>query len=207
MSPWITNKAFGVLECSKDPAALTWSGIPMFTPAIEAAATPVRDFVVLGVGSRPTSNGKPAPPELFAQLMSRPNMVYYNWELTRTKLAHWIYFGQTARLAFALPQMPPESAAFAFLLAVAPKLGNTGTEVLLDGPSQLSLVRNSHSGFTGAELHLLADWLESPAFPRGLHSSLAPKPAKKPMRRPTTGSIPSTPTATQARTNSPVPPH
>jgi hypothetical protein len=207
LTPWITNKAFGMLECSKEPAALTWSGIPMFTPAIEAAATPVGDFVVLGVGSKPTSDGKPAPPELFAQLMSRPNLVYYNWELTRAKLAHWIYFGQTARLAFALPQMPPESAAFAFLFAVAPKLGNTGTEIVQDSPTQLSFVRNSYSGFTGAELHLLADWLESPAFPRGLHSSLAPKPLKKPMRRPSTNTAPAVPAAAQTRTNSSVPSH
>ena len=74
--------------------------------------------------------------------------------------------------------MPPESAAFTFLLAAAPKLGNAGTEVAQDGPASLSLVRNSTLGFTGAELHLLADWLESPAFPRGLHSLLAPKPPK-----------------------------
>ena len=145
------------------------------------------------VGTRPSDTGKPAPPELFSHLMTRPNLVYYDWEITQAKLSHWMYMGQTARLAFRLPQMPPESAAFSFLLAVTPKLGNAGTEVLQNGPASLSFVRNSHSGFTAVELHFLADWLESPAFPRGLHSLLAPRPTKPLMRRPGTNSIPSMP--------------
>jgi hypothetical protein len=203
LNPWVTNNALGSVEYSKEPAGLAWSGIPMFTPAIEATATPGGEFVVGGLGGKPSSDGKPAPPELFSRLMARPSLVYYNWEITQAKLAHWIYLGQTARLAFVLPQMPPESAAFAFLLAAAPKLGNTGTEVIQDGPARLSFVRNSHSGFTGLELHLLADWLESPAFPSGLHSLLAPRPVKPVMRRPGTNSIPAMP-APASRPPNPV---
>jgi hypothetical protein len=204
-NPWIANHALGLLEYSNQTASLAWSGIPMFTPTVETIATAGGSFLVVVVGSKPTSAGKPVPPELFSQLIARPNLVYYDWEITQAKLAHLVYLGQTARLALVLPQMPPESAAFAFLLAVAPRLGNTGTEILQDGPARLSFVRNSQSGFTGAELHLLADWLESPAFPRGLHSSLAPRPVKKP--RPGTKSIPSMPAAKQPRTNAVVPPH
>ena len=96
---WMTNRAFGVLEYSKDPVGLAWSGIPMFTPTIEATTTPGGGFAVMGVGSKPTGDGTPAPPELFAQLITRPNLVYYDWELTKAKLAHWVYLGQTARLA------------------------------------------------------------------------------------------------------------
>ena len=139
--------------------------------------------------------------------MTRPNLVYYDWEITPAKFAHLVYLGQTARLALVLPQLPPESAALAFLVAIAPKLGNTGTEILQDGPARLSFVRNSQSGFTGAELHLLADWLESPAFPRGLHSSLAPRPVKKPRPQAAANSISSTPASGQPRTNSVAPPH
>jgi hypothetical protein len=204
-NPWIANNALGLLQYSNETASLAWSGIPMFTPTVETIATAGKSFLVVGVGSKPPSAGKPAPPELFSQLMARPNVVYYDWEITQAKLAHLVYLGQTARLALVLPQMPPESAALAFLLAVAPRLGNTGTEIIQDGPAHLSFIRNSHSGFTGAELHLLADWLESPAFPRGLHSSLAPRPMKKP--RTSTKSISPIPAAGQPRTNSVVPPH
>jgi hypothetical protein len=206
LNPWINSNAFGVLEYSKESASLAWSGIPMFTPTIEAIATPGGSFLLGRLGAKPPRVGKPAPPELFAQLM-RPNLVYYDWEITQAKLGQWIYLGQTARLAFVLPQMPSDCAAFGFLLAVAPKLGNAGTEVIEDGPARLSVVRNSHLGFTAAELHWLADWLESPAFPRRLHSSLTPKPAKWKARKPGTNSVPSMPPAGQLRTNSVVPPH
>jgi hypothetical protein len=205
LNPWITTNAFGGLEYSNQPASLAWSGIPMFTPTIEATTTPGGSFLVGYVGTPPGA-GKPAPTELFAQL-TRPNLVYYDWEITQAKLGNWIYHGQTARLAFVLPQMPSDSAALGFLLAVAPKLGNTGTEIIQDGPARLSFVRNSHSGFTGIELHLLADWLESPAFPRGLHTLLAPKPAKWPTHKLGAKSVPSMPAARRPRTKPLALPH
>jgi hypothetical protein len=207
LNPWFTSNAMGNLQFTKEPAGLAWSGIPMFTPKVEAASIAGGSFLVLGVGSKSAGDGKPAPPELFAQLMTRPNLVYYDWEITQAKLAHWVYLGQTARLAFVLPQMPSDCAAFACLLAAAPKLGNTGTEVFQDGPASLSFIRNSQLGFTGVELHLLADWLESPAFPRGLHSSLAPRPVRKVLPGRGTNSNPSMPAARQPRTNSVVTPH
>jgi len=38
----------------------------------------------------------------------------------------------------------------------------------------LTFARKSTLGFTALELHLLADWLESPRFPHGLHTFPAP---------------------------------
>ncbi|MCX6922740.1 MAG: hypothetical protein NT154_05930, partial [Verrucomicrobia bacterium] len=196
LNPWFTNNAFGVLEYSNGPVGLNWSGIPMFTPAVEAATNSGGSFLLGRFGPLPPPGAaKLAPPELFAQLTSRPNIVYYDWEITQPRLEQWVYLSQTARLAFVRPQMSPKSAAFAFLLAVASKLGNSGTEIILDGPSSMSFIRNSHSGFTAVELHFLADWLESPAFPRGLHSLLAPKPPKWRTRSPGTNSIPPTSSA------------
>jgi hypothetical protein len=177
LNPWITNNAFGVLEFSNDPPRLAWSGLPMFTPELAPIATPGGSFLLGSVGITAPGAGKPTPPELFAQL-APTNLVYYDWEITEPKLHHWVYLSQTARLVFVLPQMPSDSAAYAFILAAAPKLGNAGTEILQDAPASLRFVRNSTLGFTGVELHLLADWLESPAFPRGLHSMLAPRPQK-----------------------------
>ena len=63
-----------------------------------------------------------------------------------------------------------------WLKALSSKLGNCGTEVTAMDPTHLSLVRKSGLGLTAAELHVLADWLESPAFPSGLHTLLAPPP-------------------------------
>jgi len=206
LNPWIRSNAMGEVQWTKEPAGLEWSGIPMFTPSIEATSTTSGSFLLGCVGAKPSSAGQPVPPELFAQL-TRTNLVFYDWEITEVKLHHWIFLGQTARLAFLLPQMPSDSAGLAFLLAVAPKLGNTGTEVIQDGPARLRFVRNSQSGFTGLELHLLADWLESPAFPRGLHSLLAPKPVRKVLPRPHPKAVPPKPAAGQPRPNTVVPAH
>ena len=202
-NPWIANHALGLLEFTNTPPILAWSAIPMFAPALEIAQTPSGPFLVGRLGPRPPVASKPAPPELFAQLIKRPDLVYYDWEFTQPKLNHWVYLGQTARLAFILPQMPSDSAAFDFLLKVAPKLGNTGTEVFHDGASSLSFVRNSHLGFTAIELHLLADWLESPAFPRGFHSLLAPKPVKSRPPGPGSKATPVSPAAAPRPANSP----
>jgi hypothetical protein len=206
LNPWVSSNAFGAVGYSNEPASLAWSGIPMFAPDIETIVTPGGTFLLGRVGAEPPGAGKLAPPELFAQL-TRANLVYYDWEITQAKLAHWVYLSQTARLAFVLPQLPPESAAFAFLLAAAPKLGNAGTEVTQDGPTSLSFVRNSTLGFTGVELHFLADWLESPAFPHGLHSLLAPQPPKWRQTNKGKINIIRTPAPGERKTNSPVLPH
>jgi hypothetical protein len=57
------------------------------------------------------------------------------------------------------------------------KLGNSITMTTKTGPAQISFVRSSSIGLTAVELNLLADWLESPRFPVGLHSFLAPPEA------------------------------
>ena len=61
-----------------------------------------------------------------------------------------------------------------WLLAVAPKLGASLTDITQTGPNQLSFTRQSSIAFTGFELNILVDWLESPQFPCGLHTFLAP---------------------------------
>jgi hypothetical protein len=53
-------------------------------------------------------------------------------------------------------------------------LDTSTTLVTQTGPAQLSFARQSTVGFTALELHLLGDWLESPDFPRGLHTFRAP---------------------------------
>ena len=61
-----------------------------------------------------------------------------------------------------------------WLKHVEPILGGSATVVTQTGAEQLTFTRNSTVGFTALELHLLADWLESPQFPLGLHTFIAP---------------------------------
>ena len=104
------------------------------------------------------------------QFLTRTNLVYYDWELTEPRIEAWIYLAQTLRLVTRHAQMPPKGHAQNWLMALAPKLGNCVTAGALTAPNQLSFTRTSSFGFTALELQLLADWLESPDFPRGLHS-------------------------------------
>jgi hypothetical protein len=63
-----------------------------------------------------------------------------------------------------------DSASVNWLRTVKDRLGNSTTRIALTRPNQLTFDRTSTIGLTGAELNLLADWLESPNFPKGLYS-------------------------------------
>jgi hypothetical protein len=52
-----------------------------------------------------------------------------------------------------------------WLMAVAPKLGNTITEIAITSPNELTLTRKSDLGCNGLEIVLLARLLENPSFP------------------------------------------
>ena len=64
---------------------------------------------------------------------------------------------------------------------IALHLGNTVTDMTQTGPSELTLVRKSHAGFTGFELLALARALDE--FILGSAAKPHPLPAGKP--RPT----------------------
>jgi hypothetical protein len=66
------------------------------------------------------------------------------------------------------------TAATKWLKNVEPLMGGSTTTVTRINPQQLAFTRQSTLGFTALELQLLADWLESPQFPHGLHTFLAP---------------------------------
>jgi hypothetical protein len=84
----------------------------------------------------------------------------------------WLYLTQFFRFAMYRAQLDIELASEAWLKKVGLNFGNCGTIITLDVPNRLSFVRKSAVGFTAIEMNLLADWLESPDFPRGYHSQL-----------------------------------
>jgi hypothetical protein len=62
---------------------------------------------------------------------------------------------------------------------VEDKVGNSWTVFSKTGPSQLSFSRSSGIGLTALEMQLLADWLQSPTFPRGLNTFASPETPHK----------------------------
>ena len=114
------------------------------------------------------------PGDLLKEVFSRTNLVLYGWEITQPCINTWLYVSQSLRLVLNKPQIPVDCISMNWLTAVAPRLGNCVTAVSRTAPDQLSFIRSSSVGFSAAELECLADWLESPQFPIGLHTFLAP---------------------------------
>ena len=143
--------------------------IPFMEPRLQSFQDSSGEFVVGGLIPMMRTN-RPIPFELVAQLLARPELIYYDWEITGPRVEAWVYIGQTMRLILGRAQLPTDSAGLKWLQALLPRVGNSATALTVTSPTQFSFVRTSSMGLTGLELHLLADWLESPHFPAGFHS-------------------------------------
>jgi hypothetical protein len=172
---WSTNRGFGDVMFAPMQHALWWEPLPLFTPSFKAVTNADGEFLVGTLSREMPGRGAPIPEGLVAQINGSTNLVYYDWELTGERAADLIFIGQSWRMSFRRAQLPPNAPGLKFIQALIPKLGNTVTEVTQSAPARLRLVRKSHAGLTGVELHLLADWLESPRFPRGLLTFDGPK--------------------------------
>jgi hypothetical protein len=164
VSPWLATNHSGYLEASREFHGLRWSTIPFATPVLQSSG----DFIFAGL--LPNSDLRTKLPSAMLQELSSSNLVYYDWEITGLRMDYLFQVTQLFRLILNKQQLPSESASAAWLLANITNFGPCVTAVVQTGPEQLSFTRKSNAGFTAIELHLLADWLESPQFPRGLHS-------------------------------------
>lgn len=196
---YLLTNSFGHLERATN-GALNWVDFPFLPPSVAAMSLPAGDFIVAGWSPVARTNAR-IPIELISQFLPRTNLVYYDWELTESRVEAWIYLGQSLRLVSHHAQLPPKGVAQNWLNALAPKLGNCVTAAALTGPNQLGVTRTSSCGFTALELQLLADWLEAPDFPSGLHT-LNAEPDPRLYKRPGSPTRPPGPAAPPA-----PPPH
>jgi hypothetical protein len=134
-------------------------------------------------GLLPEAKGRePVPPELPAEVLAHTNLVYYGWELSSERLKQWHGLFELGQFILSLGRPDPLAPAHKWTGAIAPKLDNSGTEVSLTAPDELTLVRNSTVGLTAIELTALAYWLDSPEFPLGTYGeaprwkSIGPRP-------------------------------
>ncbi|MGO8674692.1 MAG: hypothetical protein ACLQVX_02330 [Limisphaerales bacterium] len=174
-APWFSTNPVAKLQKAKDYNGVEWKGIPVIHPFLKSVGLGKNSFVFGGLFPPPsgTNANRPLPRDLVKHLEGQEHLVAYSWELTALRTEAWLPIGQTLRLVAQKAQMPPGSASLAWLRAAGPKLWPSVTEVSQTGPGQLSFERRSNLGFTAVELHLMADWLESPEFPHGLHTLLA----------------------------------
>ena len=173
---WFATDSPALFGSSKTFNGLEWKGPPFMWPFLRSLTVSNQSFVYGGGFPSPTAS--PLSLKTLEATLSRTNLVYHDWEMTGPRIEQWIYMGQFIRLVSHKSQLPSGSPGLLWLRAIAPKLGESVTDITQTGPNQLSFTRNSTIGFTGIELNLLADWLESPQFPCGLHTFRASPPAQ-----------------------------
>jgi hypothetical protein len=171
-NPWLAINGLGRLEESPGTDSLTWNGLFLIKPFLRLDAP--SGFVVAGLTPLGTTN-QPVPAALLDQVLVNTNLCFYDWELTGPRVEDWVYMGQLLRFGLHKAQMPAESAAIRWLRALETKLGNSVTEISVAKADELILVRKSAVGLSAIEIHLVADWFESPFFPLGIHSLLSEK--------------------------------
>ena len=177
-NPWLASNGYVRFECLPESNGVRWGNMPSIQPFFQFVNAADGGLVFGGLlqdtvpGNNSQSNlyDRPALSQLLHQMSMQTNLVYYDWEYTRLRIQPCLYLGQVLRVVSRHAQLPLESTDLKWLEVVEPRLGNCTTEITVPTANQLVFARKSTVGFTGAELQLLADWLESPQFPRGLYS-------------------------------------
>ncbi|MFZ0828114.1 MAG: hypothetical protein WAO02_11885 [Verrucomicrobiia bacterium] len=185
-NPWLATNGYVKFERLPDSNGVSWGNMPTIRPFFKFVNAAPGSVIFGGLlpntipGTNLQANlyQRHSPSRLLDQLSARTNLVYFDWELTATRIDPCLYLGQVSRVVSRHAQLPLDSTSLKWLRAVAPGLGESTTMIAWTEPNQLTFFRQSTVGFTGAELQLLADWLESPQFPRGLYSSLTPLPSQ-----------------------------
>jgi hypothetical protein len=174
----------GQISWQTNEHELAWKGLLFITPFLRTAEYRQGTWVLGGLFP-PSPVANPPPAELLSQLNGQPKLVYYDWEITEARLFQWRVMAQLFASLANKPQFTTNTAGLPWLMAIAPRLGNTVTEITADSPAEWSLVRKSHLGLTGVELVALTRWLESTNFPK-LSFSLPPDqpPAAPPKSSP-----------------------
>lgn len=171
-NPWTNKTGLAGFKLSERHDGVEWQGVmPYLWPFLRSAVTNNQSFVVGGVFVDALAP-EPLSPEFYKDALSEENLAFYGWERSGHRIGQWLFIGQFFRFVFGKAQLPFDSPAMLWLKALEPRLGEAVTRIHLTGPSELQLTRSSSIGLTALELHVLADWLESPKFPVGLHTFL-----------------------------------
>lgn len=169
-SATVQNTPLGSFERVENSPNLRWRGLPLLTPNVNLAMNDGNGFVTGGLfGNRITN--RPAPDSLLQQFRTESNLVLYDWELSQPSTYRFIQASQFGRFIFGRARLSmTNNAALPWVVAVSSRLGTSGSSLRLSDPTRLSFSRSSTIGLTGAEIHLLVDWLEAPDFPLGLYT-------------------------------------
>ena len=171
---WLATNAQGTVEWLPALASLIWHDALLISPVLRPVTFNHHDYLLGGLIPFMEGNPNPTPVDIFRAVLDTPNVVYYSAEQTGPRVEDDFFITQLFRVVFHRSQLPPKAAGTLWLKNLELLLGPSTTVVTQKSPDQLAFGRVSTLGFTAFELHLLADWLESPQFPCGLHTFRAP---------------------------------
>lgn len=146
---------------------VAWLGMPFVMPYLTSAHLPSGDFLFGGtIPPVRRTNATLAPPQLFNEINSKPNLVCYSWENTEERSKQWLSIHQIYLMDNHKALASSSAPGFKWLRAAekAEKLGST-TEITLTAPDELTLLRNGSIGLNGLELVMLEYWVDAPGFP------------------------------------------
>jgi hypothetical protein len=173
-NPSLATNDEGNFQWQTNPPGLVWNGVFILSPYLKPIIVNQQNYVLGCLARFAEGNTNPPPAEILRAVLDATNLVYYQFEHTGSRIEDDLFVTQLFRVIFHKPQLPAKAASTLWLKNVEPLLGDSTTFVTRTGAEQLAFTRKSTIGFTALELHLLADWLESPRFPHGLHTFLAP---------------------------------
>jgi hypothetical protein len=176
-NPWLVTNADGYFQWHTNLPGVVWH-LFIISPFLKPAVINQHDCLLGGLFPLTEGNTNLPPSEILRAILGTPDLVYYQAEHTGLRIDDDLFISQLFRAIFQKAPLSPAAAATLWLKNAGPLLGDSATAVTRTGPRQLTLARNSSVGLTALELNLLADWLESPQFPCGLHTFSVP-PGKK----------------------------
>ena len=172
-NPWLTANADGSFAWAANLSGILWNDANILTPFLASAESNHRDCLFGGLYPPATDALQPPPARILQAIHDRPNLLFAELEGTGARVEDGFFILQNFRIVFHKPQMSHESIGTQWLKKTEHSFGETFTCLCLADSRRLELERDSTMGLNALELHLLADWLESPQFPCGLHTFLA----------------------------------
>jgi hypothetical protein len=189
LNPFLEARDHSQLSWVPKEDRLGWLHLQLTSPTLAAAAATNGNFLLAKLFPLESSKRAPVPEPFWNQFQQPGDLVYYDLEVTGTRLKQWRMLTELlpvfppptpeddARHQKAAKNAKPSSAANppqtpmfiteAWLAELStPVLNNTFTQVTRTSPTQLAIVRSSQFLFTGFELVLLSHWLaDAPVGP------------------------------------------
>jgi len=181
MNPVLSSNRMGRWERVPGSDAIVWARAPIIKPFAGAIETGSKRFLFAGVSPQAVTN-TPPPISTINDLKVSQNVVFFDREVTGPRVEAWMFMSQLFRIILRREQLPEGALTVAWLKAAGPSFGPASTTLTRTSSTELAVSRSSTIGLNSIELHLLADWLESPAFPFTLFSiveKLPPPPTSR----------------------------